>query len=236
MRLLRIKLYQETACYQKPFAFKVGETYPLAPFSTIKGMIHDVLEAKEYIPMNISIQGKSESVIIDYQKKYMYKKATAQMPLNFDGLNYNIEPAHVTSMPMYVHLLYNVKHIIHIQAEDSILDQLYERLSVPLQTLSLGRWEDLVRVDEVTFVELTETEEALQAEYDMYIPRSWGDLRKEFKSDLIVKSYYRLPRKYEIVQGKRNWDYVPVMYASDNQRFKKNVPFDGQYPVFLIEG
>ena len=143
MRLLRLKNYQETACYQKPFAFKVGETYPLAPFSTIKAMLHAVLEANEYIPMNISIQGKSESMMIDYVKKYMYKKATAQMPLNLTGLGYDIEPQNVTAMPMYVHLLYNVEHIIHIDAESTVLEQLYERLSTPNQTLSLGRWEDL---------------------------------------------------------------------------------------------
>lgn len=54
MKLLRLKIFQETACYLKPFAFKVGETFPLAPFSTVKGMLHAVLDAKEYIPMNIS--------------------------------------------------------------------------------------------------------------------------------------------------------------------------------------
>lgn len=68
MKLLRLKFFQETACYQKPFAYKVGETYPLAPFSTVKGMLHAVLDAKEYIPMNLSIQGQSETMLIDYQK------------------------------------------------------------------------------------------------------------------------------------------------------------------------
>ena len=58
MKILKLKLFQETACYKKPFAFKVGETYPLPPYSTIIGMFHKILGAAsvEYFTMNISIQ------------------------------------------------------------------------------------------------------------------------------------------------------------------------------------
>ena len=35
MKILKLKLFQETACYKKPFAFKVAETYPLPPYSTV---------------------------------------------------------------------------------------------------------------------------------------------------------------------------------------------------------
>ena len=47
MKALRIKAYQETACYKRPFANKVTETYPLPPYSTVKGMLHAVMAAKE---------------------------------------------------------------------------------------------------------------------------------------------------------------------------------------------
>ena len=55
MKILKLKLYQETACYKKPFATKVAETYPLPPYSTIIGMFHKILQAGpgEYFPMNI---------------------------------------------------------------------------------------------------------------------------------------------------------------------------------------
>lgn len=235
MRLLRLKIFQETACFQKPFAFKVGETYPLAPFSTVKGMLHSVLEATEYIPMNISIQGKSESMIIDYARKFMYKKATAQLPLNMDGLALEIEPEHVTTMPMYQHLLYNVEHIIHIEAEENILNNLYEKLSNPTTTLSLGRWEDIIRIDEVSIVEAKETNEKVTTQYDLFIPRNEVDKRREFRGE-IVKVYYRLTRKYEVINGKRNWDYIQVAFIPFGQTFKNLVLFDSQYPIFLMEG
>ena len=55
MRALRLDLFQETACYKKPFALKISETYPLPPYSTVNGMLHKLLDAKEYIPINICI-------------------------------------------------------------------------------------------------------------------------------------------------------------------------------------
>ena len=44
MKILKLKLYQETACYKKPFATKVAETYPLPPYSTVIGMFHKILQ------------------------------------------------------------------------------------------------------------------------------------------------------------------------------------------------
>ncbi|MEZ2661269.1 CRISPR-associated protein Cas5, partial [Aneurinibacillus aneurinilyticus] len=61
MRVLRLKLFQETACYTKPFANKVAETYPLPPYSTVKGMIHQLLQANELLPLLFSVQGSYET-------------------------------------------------------------------------------------------------------------------------------------------------------------------------------
>lgn len=92
MKVLKMKLFQETACYKKPFAYKVAETYPLPPYSTVIGMFHKILQAKngEYFPMEVSVQGKYESIFSNYQTLRMYKKNK------------------VTSMPRNVHQLLNV--------------------------------------------------------------------------------------------------------------------------------
>ena len=74
MKALRLDLFQETACYRKPFAIKISETYPLPPYSTINGLLHRILDAKEYIPIRISIQGDYESLVNEYQTTYFYKK------------------------------------------------------------------------------------------------------------------------------------------------------------------
>ncbi|OCS84759.1 type I-B CRISPR-associated protein Cas5b [Caryophanon tenue] len=235
MKLLRLKIFQETACYLKPFAFKVGETFPLAPFSTVKGMLHAVLDAKEYIPMNISIQGQSESFVIDYQKKYMYKKLEVPPIVTTAGLREEPEPdtSVYSTMPMYQHLLFNVEHVIHVEAEEAILNALYEKLHHLNTTLSLGRWEDLVRIDEVTFVEASE--QIFEATvYNQYVPVEHEDV-------LFVTghlAYYRLPRKYTIVNGRREWDYTVVIYALKDTLISEDtcVLTDGSYSIFLMKG
>lgn len=235
MKLLRLKLFQETACFLKPFAYKVGETYPIAPFSTVKGMLHAVLDATEYIPMNLSIQGQSESFMIDYQKKFMYKKSEVPQLVITDGLPEAPEPDTklYTTMPMYQHLLYNVEHVIHVEAEESILQELYNRFHQLSTTLSLGRWEDIVRIDEVCYVEGSEDliEEFV---YNQYVP---VDFEKgiDFNGP---KAYYRLPRKYEICDGRREWDYVTVAYVQRSTLFDGTTEIltDGEYSIFLLEG
>lgn len=234
MKLLRLKLFQETACYLKPFAYKVGETYPLAPFSTVKGMLHAVLEASEYIPMNLSIQGKSEGFIIDYQKKFMYKKSDVPQIVTTDGLPEAPEPDTklYTTMPMYQHLLYNVEHVIHVEAKEEILQELYNRFHQLTTTLSMGRWEDIVRIDEVCFVEGTEDwmEEFI---YNQYVPVN-------YESSIYFdgpKAYYRLPRKYEICGGRREWDYLTVAYIQKSTLFEDTkILTDGDYSIFLLKG
>lgn len=235
MKLLRLKIFQETACYLKPFAFKVGETFPLAPFSTVKGMLHAVLDAKEYIPMNISIQGRSESFVIDYQKKYIYKKAEVPQIVTTAGLREEPEPDTklYSTMPMYQHLLFNVEHVIHVEAADAVLHALYDKLRHLNTTLSLGRWEDLVRIDEVCFVEASE--EIFEATvYNQYVP-------VEYEETIVITNHfaqYRLPRKYTILNGRREWDYTVAMYVPEHTSIDDEacILTDGSYSIFLMKG
>ena len=168
MKALRLDLFQETACYRKPFAIKISETYPLPPYSTINGLLHRILDAKEYIPMRISIQGDYESLVNEYQTTYFYKKNT------------------VTKMPMNQHLLLNVKLIVHINAEDSVLDKLYDRIKNLDEFLSLGRREDLLRIDDVQFVELNEYEVGSDVEDDEDDDRYDWDLEDDNRKMVIL--------------------------------------------------
>lgn len=216
-------------------AFKVGETYPLAPFSTVKGMLHAVLEAKKYIPMRLSIQGKSESLMIDYQKKYMFKMKRRKIPIVplLIGLDLEVEmsPEIVTTMPMYQHLLFNVEHIIHIEADEMILEQLYEALIHNSTPLSLGRWEDVVRIDTIDFVEV-EQGELQSVNFAQYRPLE----EKEDFLEVINKRVFKLPMKYEIVAGRREWDYIESIFVPAYKQSKPQrqlMDLDG-YMVSLL--
>lgn len=190
VKILKVKLYQETACYKKPFATKVAETYPLPPYSTIIGMFHKILQAKpkEYFPMNVSVQGNYESIFKNYQTLRSYKSDNS-----------------VTSMPRDVHQLFNVYLIIHIQAEDDIIYRIYKNITNGLDTFTLGRNEDVVRIDEVKILEkLTEVEDADIVE-NAYIP--------EWITKNVYGINYRINTTYKIKNDLRKWNKVNVRYV-----------------------
>lgn len=192
MKILKLKLFQESACYKKPFAFKVAETYPLPPYSTVIGMFHKILQAKpgEYYPLNISIQGDYESIFSNYQTLRSYKSAV------------------VTSMPRNVHQLYHVNIILHVQAEDDVIDKIYSNIVNGTESFTLGRNEDLVRVDEICYM----SKEQLFKEREVAIKKN-AYIPEEYWLEETSGIQYRLNSKYDLVDGIRKWEKVNVKYA-----------------------
>ncbi|MDY7220843.1 type I-B CRISPR-associated protein Cas5b [Halalkalibacterium halodurans] len=208
MKVLRLKLYQETACYKKPFAFKVSETYPLPPYSTVKGMLHAALNATSLIPMRYSIQGKYDTLVTDYQTHYFFKKSkTEEFVLTTAGLGIEREFKDLTSMPIYMHLLYDVELLIHVSAEEEVLHQLKEAILSSDCHLSLGRWEDLIRVDECEVVETKQVDYDITLEsYSAFVPEQWLDEGDYFP--------YKLNSTYRSLDGNvRVWDKIAVGYV-----------------------
>jgi len=210
MKALRIKAFQETACYTRPFANKVTETYPLPPYSTVKGMIHAVMDAKELIPFSLSIQGNYETMMIDYRKTYFVKKSTVNMPVIFDGLAVD-SPSFpdMTSMPLYTHMLFNVNLVIHVNAEEKVLKQILEAFQSNRSHVSLGRQEDLLRIDSLEIVNIKELDpfQGAESKHAMYVPS------KIIQDDEISTGIpYNLNWTYEIKNGIREWVRIPSVY------------------------
>ena len=209
MKVLKLKLFQETACYKKPFAMKITETYPLPPYSTVSGLIHKVLGATEYIPLKISIQGNYESIFNNYQTTYFYKKDT------------------ITSMPMNSHMLLNVNLIIHIGAEEEILQQIYECLLNSNEYLSLGRKEDLLRIDDMYFTEVDEDKEEDDYEENeliefkikrpIYIPKEKLEDNDLSGISYRLNSYYTNDASKD---KKRIWNKVDTYYVESGKNIK----------------
>lgn len=193
MKILKLKLYQETACYKKPFATKIAETYPLPPYSTVIGMFHKILQAKpgEYFPMNVSIQGEYESIFSNYQNLRMYKGKDK-----------------VTAMPRNVHQLLNVNLIIHVQAEDETIDKIYHNVINGVESFTLGRNEDLVRIDEIKILKDVEEVEEVAIRKSAYIP--------EYMTRRVDGINYRLNTTYKIIEDIRQWNKVNVKYVERN--------------------
>ena len=62
MKCLRIKLTQSSANYRREETVTNKMTYPLPPFSTVIGALHNACGYTETRPMDVSIQGRFESM------------------------------------------------------------------------------------------------------------------------------------------------------------------------------
>ncbi len=213
MKILKLKLFQETACYKKPFAFKVAETYPLPPYSTVIGMFHKILGADsgEYYPMNISVQGEYESIFSNYQNLRMFKGKDE-----------------VTAMPRNVHQLLNVHLLIHVKAEDDVIDKIYNNIINGVETFTLGRNEDLVRVEQIKYVnEITKADGDIN-KYNAYVPMYYDD-------GFLEGINYRLNTTYTIVNDLRKWNKVDVKYIekhTSNKLDEVEIDEDGDNMFF----
>ena len=98
--------------------------------------------------------------------------------------------------------------IIHVAAEGPVLEEIITGIETRGQHLSLGRWEDLVRIDEykkVEIIPLADGEE-VELENDAYIPLSVMPAKCNFVP-------YRLNWKYEIKNNIRQWEKINTGYV-----------------------
>ncbi|EHJ01148.1 CRISPR-associated protein Cas5 family [Clostridium sp. DL-VIII] len=221
MKALKLKLYQETVCYKKPYAFKVTETYPLPPYSTVIGMLHNIIGAgkDEYHQMEISVQGRYEGIFSTYNTTRFY-----------NGDN-------ITSMPLNVHMLYGVSLIIHVASDEDTLNKIYEGFKTTDTAFTLGRREDLVRLDDIKFVELNklekkdefDEEQDIKLKYSIYVPDKYITSLRGIA--------YKINKVYKVVNALRKWEKVKVKYVEydelldngeyyiDNDSIEKDIAF-----------
>jgi len=207
MSVLRVKLYQEFACYRKPMTYGFWETYPLPPLSTVKGFFHNVVEAKEYIPARYGIQGKFKSVVLDLQIMNKFDRKDSKNK----GIYIEEYDKKLIKSPIYVSNLYAVELTIYIESKLEYLEKFRENL-LNLEYPSLGRKEDLVRVDSADIVELIERD----LFEDSYYIKNGIYLSKEKAKELEVNGInYRMNFYYEIKNGIRFFKKKDVVYVDN---------------------
>ena len=86
MKAIRLKIKQNLVNYKFPTSFQLKETYPLPPYSTIIGMVHNACNYLEYKPMTVSVQGKYHSKVNDLATRYEFKSG-----MNFDATRHQIK-------------------------------------------------------------------------------------------------------------------------------------------------
>lgn len=257
VKAIRLKGYQNMVNYRKPSSIAIQDSYKLPPYSTVIGMIHNACGFTEYHPMKISISGNSATSITDMYTRYFlgmaleaeYKNGQYYYKrhqlfthrIEQDGLGgttaylekHNIgseDKDGITRSLGYYELLVDMELVIHIipeKAED--FDIILTKLRNPIKFPSLGRHEDLLRIDEVQEVELKVYEddgegEGLRINYDALIPlETYNNLNTNLKGTIIT---------YNKVFQTRDKNNNPLKIRHITERVKaKLVKANGQ-PIF----
>lgn len=212
MKALKIKIYQNLCNYRKEGSFGYVQTYPLPTPSMIRGMVHDVLDATEYIPLKISIQGKSDTVITNIQGVYKFDRDPNVRPQNPYKVQVRNSQKTATHGISFIDLHVNMRLIIHICFEnnnENMCNSLNDRIQQKVPVL--GRNEDIALIEDLKIVELCNyTGRSASSKLPMYISQT----------ALVenVGTKYRLPFFYEQVQSfsdNRVFYFVEANYISE---------------------
>lgn len=197
--VLRVKIFQPKACYTTPLSFKGIETYPLPPYSTVRGMIYNAMgrKFKKEDEMAFSIQGMYSSIYRDYWSAVKYgSNGKEKKPIEVPTLN-------------------DVELIIHIKG--NILDEIEDAIRRPKIYLSLGRADDLIRIKVNDCQRVTLEPKDLNdlfgkpiiSSYSAYVP-------KEKAEELgLTGIFYRLNYFYEICGDYRMFTHTKDVYYID---------------------
>ena len=241
MKAIRLKLYQNLVNYMQPASFQLKETYPLPPYSTVSGMIHRVCGYQEYHPMAISVQGDYYSKVNDLNTRYEFAAATYEprrhtfsLHSSADGRDYGLIRGISTT-----ELLTDVNLIIHLKPADDDFDYIFQSLKRPSEYLSLGRREDLVRVDEVKQVDVEKKvlDQLFVLKHAAYIPVDEDSIEDR---EMTLYDINRNYDKVEIRKGvyQRRWHKVTVEHADVETTLDYNDTLwmdNDQIPVFFDE-
>ncbi|WP_374724391.1 type I-B CRISPR-associated protein Cas5b [Calidifontibacillus erzurumensis] len=231
MQAIRLKLYQNLVNYKLPSSFQLKESYPLPPYSTVSGMVHRVCGFMEYHPMKISIQGDYYSRVNDLNTRYEFSAAayesdrhTFKLHSTEENRDYGMIRGISTT-----ELLTDMYLIIHLQPEEEKdLKTIYEAFKNPSEYVSLGRREDLVRIDEVEIVKIEK--KVFDEEYILsnsaYIPL---DLLEEYYLENVT--VYKINRYYEKIKLKKNieqrrFKQIPVFHAVKGRTISPGLEMD----------
>lgn len=234
MRAVRIEAYQNMPCYRKASSFRLRETYPLPPYSTVIGMIHKVCGFKEYHDMRVSVQGEYCSVVNDTYSHYEFnpvpegKEATKDYVERYNIGYYSKDNTHhrINRGVGNHELLTDVRLLIHVCPKDeSLVDVIYNGLLNPDYYPSLGRWEDLLRIDAVEVCDILENitnDATFTLDRNAYVPVEFYE-RDNFNYK-ITGTRYRINKSYTINPKTkfRQWkEQIDVIYASPQSKIVK---------------
>ena len=220
MECLRVKLYTPTGIFKNPLSIKGIEVYPLPPYSTIIGLIYRAMGRKwnrEYF--QISIQGDYQAIYRDY------------VWFRGDSLGDKED-----KLPLQVPILYSLELLVHVKAENGLLEDIERALKEPKELLFLSGGEYPVKFQEVKRVKCLEKfiseENCIKLNYNAYIQRELlENIGTSDKGILFSLSYF-----YKNSQKPKTYSWIDAYYFQKGTEIYGSLIFDeDNNPVFLAE-
>lgn len=227
--ILRIIIKQDKAVFRVPYSMEIIETFPLPPYSTISGFVHNMLGIKSFIEeMNISIQGSYGGLIRDYVIYHKFSKNSKE----------------ASPYPIVVTSLIDVEFLIHIKMPDEKLkEDLIRAIKNPPFYPYLGRAEDLITEiyveddKEIIFDPEKSEEGGKILPYNAYIPIKKAEYYELSGIRYLIPGFYRKnPPQGRDKISLRLFEYIPVMYVQAGKSITKKICVDKEgIPIWWMK-
>jgi CRISPR-associated protein Cas5t len=258
-KMLKIKIHQPNAHYRVPFSYQRRFTYPIPPYSTVKGLICNLMgikdeddeRLKKIKELYLAIYGRYESLIKEY---IWFRNLSKDSHISkFHSANNRIldnVPQHPGGqMPVTIDVLHNVSLIIYIyHPDEDFLNRIKDSFEYPSNRLSvihLGRSEDWLVFQEIKLPVKLIKDSSMNIRYYTWIPS------KEYaQEDFINEDYgdffdrlngntFRLPTFYKITENnQRVFDEYVTVKLYEGGSFKKHEFFidaDENIPIIFTK-
>lgn len=208
MKAVMIQGHMDTARFSIPgWNGKRGETYPLPPFSTIAGMVHFLCRWDSWHDMKISVSGNGvmnkPEICMRWRGGAVAGSETEEFKQRF--------PVRVKSGDSFVGWVNTLIHEafasdldlrLHIMPDNQEeVDVIYRKILNPRTFPSLGRHEDLIRIDDVQVVDILPAQE-MALDMCAYAPSTIK----------VPGTVYTIHKDYVSKNGKRRFNDIPVKY------------------------
>ncbi|MCM8776863.1 MAG: CRISPR-associated protein Cas5 [Candidatus Omnitrophica bacterium] len=232
-KIIKLKTFQEKVVFRTPYSMEIIETYPLPPYSTILGFIHNMLSSSKTIDeINISVQGRYGNLVREFVRYHKYE----------------VDKKEGKPYPIIVTSLLDLELIIHIKMPtDDLHHNLFAVLKAPPYFPYLGRPEDLISHIEViedeerNFDPLKTEEGCLTLHYNCYVQ---FDIANKLEIDgipYVIPAYYKLisksqGRRKKVQEIFRNFEMIKVIYAHSGQTITERIKTDtGKTPIWWMK-
>jgi CRISPR-associated protein Cas5t len=233
-KALRIKVYQPNAHFRLPFAYQRRLTYPLPPYSTVIGLLSNVLGIgydvqselfDQLKATRISVSGYFDSKITEniwFRNIAVDRHTDRFHKVNKRFLNGRLE--HIGGQAlMAMDVLHNAHFVFHFYNDDTkFLDTLkanFEKPNNRLDVLHLGRAEDWLVIEDLDYAEIGVAEMDGNFNHFFWLPEKEANSEKTNASfEQITGLTYRLPTFCHVQDyqetgnknGSREFEYLPT--------------------------